>query len=90
MFLDQVVLKQQRILLIIHHNMMDMANLADQDSCLTRLFLIKKIRGDTSFKVLGLAHIYDFASLVKILIDARLIRQNSYQRLKVLKPLGIG
>ena len=88
-FLNQVVLEQESVLLIIDDNVVYMANLAYENSCLRRLFLIKEIRRHPPFEVLGLAYVDNLASLVEILIYARHVRQHAHKLLKVGETLII-
>lgn len=89
MFLNKVVFKQQGILLIIYDYMMNVTNLADKDSRLTRLLFIKEIGRYAPFEVLSLANVNYLSCLVEILIDSWLIWQDTHERLEVFKPLGI-
>ena len=89
MFLDQVVLEQEGILLIVDYDVVDVANLADQDQRLLRLLTLQKVGGYAPFEVLRLADVDNLPAFVEILVHARKFGQDAHRLLEVVEPLVV-
>ena len=88
--LDEIVFEQEGVLLTIDDNVVDVANLADQDQRLLRLLTLKKIGRHATLKVLGLSNVDYFPCLVEVLIHTGQVGQDAHHLLKMVQPLGIG
>ena len=81
--LDERVLKQQRILLRIHHRITDIVDLTDEHLRLETIYLRVEVRRDSCFEILRLTHIDDGMILVIVLVAARLFWQPTYNTFQI-------
>ena len=77
-FLYQRIFEVQSILLGIDKNVLQIGNMAHQDSCFGRIFMhFVEVRRNPALQVLRLTYIYNLPLFVEILIHARCLRQES-------------
>ena len=71
--LDEVVLKQKRVLLTVNHHIFDIRYVSYQLPRLAALVVFVEIAVNPPMQVLGLADIDNLPVLVKVLVHTRLL-----------------
>ena len=74
-FLDEVVLQQQRVFFCIYDDVSDVCNLAYQNPCLGGLVFFRKIGVDTPLQILCFSHVDNGPLLIQVLVDSRTFGQ---------------
>ena len=73
--LDEVVLQQERVFFRVHHDILDVSDLAHQHGGLPALVVFAEIGIDAPFQVLGLSYVDDGSFVVQILVASGTVGQ---------------
>ena len=77
MLFDQAIFQQKRVRFRGSNEPFDVGDFRNEQTRLAVVILFREIAGDPFFQVLGLPHVKQPLGIIKILVNARLLRQTS-------------